>query len=150
VEPETSRVSRSVFLAACLVWLLGASIETVVGVLGDWPAQFGGGGDAAKIDTQWITKGTALSPPLFLLLAMLAALAAVRFARRALVRWLGLGVAVAVGVIGVVGSLGEMLAAATPDVPLGVQRAGIIGVLVSVAVLAAAVPYARDGRRRRD
>jgi hypothetical protein len=61
---------------ACAAWLVVAVVETLIGVLAKWPAQFGGTGDPSKIATQWTTKGTALSPPLFLMIAMAVALAA--------------------------------------------------------------------------
>lgn len=128
---------------ACALWLAGAAVETLVGVLARWPAQFGGAGDPARIHTQWLSKGTALSPPAFLLVGMLVALAVLVAARRDGTARVGAALAGIVGLIGVVGALGELLATPTPRVPAGAQDAAVIGVLISLAVVVTAVPFLR-------
>jgi hypothetical protein len=126
-----------------LAGLLLACVETVVAVIARWPAQFGGAGDPAKITTEWITKGTALSPPLFLLLAMALTVALVGFGRRGLVVRLGAVVAVLTGAFGVVGTLGELLTPAA-DVPSAVRYASLIGLAFSVAWVVAGAIFARS------
>ena len=105
---------RRQLLAACTVWLVIASACTVIGLTERWPAQFGGDGESSKIATQWMTKGTVLSPPLFMLFAMAVAVALVMAGSRSWVRALGACLAIVAGAVGVVGSLGEVAAAATP------------------------------------
>lgn len=127
----------------CGAWVGLAAIETVIGVAGRWPAQFGGAGDPAKIGTQWLSKGTALSPPMFLLAGMLVALALLFAARGDTVARIGAALAALVGAIGVVGALGELFAAATPAVPAGVRDAAVIGVLFSAAVVVTGIAFLR-------
>ncbi len=130
----SARALSSLHLRACMLWLMVAAIETAIAVPERWPAQFGGKGDPTKMATQWITKGTALSPPLFLLVAMVVALVLVTFARRRSVAQAGTALAGLVGVIGIIGALGELLAAATPAVPGSVRDAAVIGVALSAVV----------------
>jgi|SRR5579859_405744 len=135
-------------LAVCVAWWTGAAIETVVGVTERWPAQFGGIGDPDKIASQWITMGTAISPPLFLFIAVILGGVLAFAATRRSWRVIGGGLIAAVGLIGVVSTLGELLAAATPDVPRGVQWSSLIGTALSLALAAAGVTLARAGNRQ--
>lgn len=130
-------------VTACLVWLAVASACTVIGLAERWPAQFGGAGDPSKIATQWMTKGTVLSPPLFMLLVMVAALALVLAGSRAGARALGAGLAIVAGAAGVVGSLGEVAAAATPAVPRAAQYSGALGAVLSLAVVVTGALFLR-------
>lgn len=134
----TWRLARSLG-PACAAWLTIAAVGTLIALLERWPAQFGGKGDPARIHTQWLSKGTVLSPPAFLLVAMLVALALVMIGRSRTMTRVGATLAGIVSVTGIVGSLGELLAAATPAVPTGAKDAAIIGVLFSAAVLIAAI-----------
>lgn len=126
-------------LFVCSTWLVVASISTVIGVANRWPAQFGGSGQVSEIGTQWMTKGTVLSPPLFLLLAMAGAVALMVFGKGRVSRSVGAGLAILVGAIGCGGALGEVLAAATPIVPRGAQLSATSGVVISAAVVIAGV-----------
>jgi hypothetical protein len=124
----------------------------VIGLAERWPAQFGGAGDPSKIATQWMTRGTAMSPPLFLLAAMAAAVVVMLAGSQARARALGACLAIVVGVAAVVGSLGEMLAPATPAVPRVVQYGAALGVPGSLAVVVTGAVYlqalaARTARR---
>lgn len=143
-QPRTSRRTlASWHRPACALWLLVAAVETAIAVPERWPAQFAGKGDPSKITTQWITKGTALSPPLFLLAAMAVAVMLLLLARpRAAVR-AGAALAGVVGAISIVGALGEVLAATTPAVPSGVHAVAIIGVIISAAVVVTAAAFLR-------
>lgn len=113
------------------------------GIAEQWPTQFGGKGDPSQITTQWISQGTALSPPLFLLVGVVVALGLLAAGeRRAMVR-AGAALASMIGVIGTIGALGELLADPTPDVPRLVQQAAVIGVIVSAAVVITGVALLR-------
>jgi hypothetical protein len=79
----------------------------VIGVANRWPAQFGGAGQGSDIGTQWLTKGTVLSPPLFLLVAMAVALGLLVAARWHAAKTVGAGLATLIGAIGFVGALGK-------------------------------------------
>jgi hypothetical protein len=135
-------------LAVCVAWLALAAIETVVGVTERWPSQFGGTGDPDKIASQWITMGTAISPPLFLFIAVILGGALAFAATRRPWRVIGGGLITLVGLIGVVATLGELLAAATPDVPRGVQWSALIGTALSLALAAAGVTLVRAADRQ--
>ncbi|MBV9174333.1 MAG: hypothetical protein JOZ81_30090, partial [Chloroflexi bacterium] len=104
-------------LAAYAVWLAGAAIETAIGISAGWPAQFLGKGDPHNISTEWISRGTAISPPLFLFIAVILGGVLAFAATRGKWRVIGGGLITAVGVIGVAATLGGLLAAPTPDVP---------------------------------
>jgi len=127
-------------LLTCLIWLAAVSACTVIGLAERWPAQFG---DPSKIATQWMTRGTAMSPPLFLLAAMAAAVVVMLAGSQARARALGACLAIVVGVAAVVGSLGEMLALATPAVPRVVQYGAVLGVPGSLAVVVTGAVYLR-------
>ena len=118
-----------------LVILVLASTETVIAVVERWPAQFGGAGDPAQIGTQWMSKGTALSPPLFILVALALAPLLLMVARRPAAIRAAAAVAVAAGAIGIVGSLGELLAPASADVPRAVQDVALLGVAACVLLV---------------
>ena len=90
-----------------------------------------------------MTKGTVLSPPLFMLLVMVAALALVLAGSRAGARALGAGLAIVAGAAGVVGSLGEVAAAATPAVPRADQYSGALGAVLSLAVVVTGAVFLR-------
>ncbi len=135
-------------LAVCLAWLTLAAIETVVGVTERWPSQFGGTGDPDKIASQWITMGTAISPPLFLFIAVILGGVVAFAATRRSWRVVGGGLITAVGLIGVVSTLGELLVAATPDIPRGVRWSSLIGTALSLALAAAGVTLVRADDRQ--
>lgn len=123
----------------CAAWLGLTAVETVIAVVAKWPAQFGGKGDPSKIASQWVTKGTALSPPLFLMVAMAIALVLLSVAGRLAWTRVGAGLAAVVGAIGTVGAAGELFAAHSADVPTGARDAAILGVVVSAAVVGSAI-----------
>ncbi len=139
-------VSKSPFrwpLAVYATWLAVAAVETVIGIAAGWPSQFMGRGDPAKVASQWISMGTAISPPLFLYVAAGAGAALAFAARRRAWRAVGGVLAIAVGLISVVATLGERQAAATPAVPSGVHWSALIGTVLSLALMAAGVAIVR-------
>ncbi len=136
-------------LLTCLIWLAAVSACTVIGLAERWPAQFGGTGDPSKIATQWMTRGTALSPPLFMLAAMAAAVVLMLAGGRARARALGACLAVVVGVASVAGALGEVVAPATPAVPRAVQYGAVFGAAGSLAVVMTGAVFLRALARAR-
>lgn len=142
LDERRARLSRRAVFGLTLAGLLVACIETVIGVVERWPAQWGGAGDPAKIATQWMTKGTALSPPLFILIGMALTVALIGFGRRRLVLRVGAGLVVLVGGFGAVGSLGELFTTAAPDIPTAVHYASLIGFAFSAAYVVAGAVFA--------
>lgn len=129
--------------------LVIAVLATIVAVILDLPAQFGGvGTDAAS---EFAGRGTAVSPPLL----PLAVLAVSLLLLRRDDAWATLGcVALAIlGILFAIGSVGEALAAGTPDVAKAVLvGSGIVGGLIGVtlASLAIAAILARRQAAARD
>jgi hypothetical protein len=122
--------------AAAAFAMLGYQVvATIVAVAANYPSQFDHTGTDAGAEL--FSRGTALSAPVPILLALAAA--AVFALRRG---WLGLVGAVVVGLIAVVfvvGFLGEAFAEPTPDVSKPVLvSSGVIGAVLSLALVAAA------------
>ncbi len=137
-------------LLTCLIWLAAVSACTVIGLAERWPAtQFGGTGDPPKIATQWMTRGTAMSPPLFMLAAMAAAVVLMLAGSRARAHALAACLAVVVGVVSVAGALGEVVAPATPAVPRAVQYGAVFGAAGSLAVVMTGAVFLRARLRAR-
>ena len=120
----------SVAVLTLLVWTFG----TVIAVVAGWPAQFGGPGDPGNVAGEFVGRGTAFSPPLLPMIALMVFIV-LALSRR----WWG-----AVGALGMcflavltfIGSLGEAFAPSTPDVPRAVLVAsGVVGGLLSAALL---------------
>jgi len=144
MRPTTRRlVSFAVLIFA--VWVVG----TVVSVVAGWPAQFGGPGNPNNVAGEFLSRGTALSPPLFVMVALAVFVLLARSRR-----WWGtLGVVglCLLAVVTFIGSLGEAFAPATPDVPRTVLIAsGVLGVIMCPALLyfgtAELIDRARAGR----
>lgn len=125
---------RRRFQFACLLLVVIMVAGAAISIIAQWPAQFGGRGNPDEVASEFLSRGTALAPPLgpLLLFAAFAALA-----RRA-DRW---GTAAIVGamllsIVFIVGSLGEAFAEPTRDVPRVVLiTSGIVGSLLSAFVL---------------
>lgn len=142
--PQRSSGSR--FHAAGLAWLAAAAIETAVGVGERWPAQFAGKGDPATIATGWMTTGTVLSPPLFMMIALAAGLGLTAVARRRAVKIAGAAITITVGLIGTVFTIGEAAAKATAAVPPGAHLGALIGTALSLAVVVTGISFVRSAR----
>lgn len=119
------------------------AVSTVVAVLAGWPGQLGGPGDAQAVAAESLSRGTALSPPVPLIVAFaLASWAATRRGVAGVVGGAGLGL---LSVVFVVGGLGEALAPSTPDVPRAVLvTSGSVSVVLAVVVLSAVVGRLRS------
>ena len=140
----TTRRLVSVAVLIFVVWVAG----TVVSILAGWSAQFGGPGNPNNVAGEFLNRGTALAPPLFVMVAFVVfvVLAPNR-------RWWGV-----IGVVGLcllavltlVGALGEALAPSTPDVPRAVLVAsGLLGVVLGPALLLSGVAELIDKVRAR-
>ena len=141
VSKSPSRWPRAIYAT----WFAVAAVETVIAIAAGWPSQFMGRGDPAKVASQWISMGTAISPPLFLFVAAGAGAALAFAAKRRAWRAVGGVLAIAVGLVSVVATLGELQAADTPAVPAGVHWASLIGTVLSLALVAAGVAIVRGG-----
>jgi hypothetical protein len=129
MRPTTRRLV-SVSALIFVVWVVG----TVVSIVAGWPAQFGGPGNPNNVAGEFLSRGTVLSPPLFLMVALIVFILLVPNRR-----WWGmLGVVglCLLAVVTLIGSLGEAFAPTTPDVPRAVLVAsGVLGVVLGPALL---------------
>jgi hypothetical protein len=109
-----------------LAFFAYAALAAIVSILLGWPAQFGGRGDPAQVAVEFVVRGTATAPPLLPLIALGVAGWSARFAGR----WglLAAGVLSILGVLFVVGGLGEILAPEPTTAPRPVL---IVGGLVA-------------------
>jgi hypothetical protein len=127
---RTAKRLLAVSALAVVIWTSGAALALVFG----WPAQFGGPGDPDDVAGDLVIRGTAASPPLFLMLVLVAFAILVRRPGR----W-GTLAAVRICLLAVLTfavSLGQASASPTPDVPGAVLVAsGAVGGLLSLALL---------------
>ena len=127
------------------LWMFGiaffiyAAVAAVVSVLAGWPAQFGGAGDPANVGGEFLSRGTAIAPPLVPLVALGGGALLVRKGG-----WWGAVGAVTLlllGVVFVIGGLGEALAPSpltAPRVVLVVGAVLAVGGGVTLASLSVA------------
>jgi hypothetical protein len=133
-------------VAAPAVFVL-VVILAVVSLVAGWPHQFGGSGSRLHVLSDFASSGTATAPPLFIL--VIFGLVAFTVGRRD--RWgtAALVILLVLAMLMVVGSLGEALAAATPDVPRSVQYgSGAFGVLAALVLFVLGAMALRERRRR--
>jgi len=140
---KSGPANAAVRVAAPSVFMV-VLILAVVSLVARWPHQFGGSGSREQMLSDFVTSGTATAPPLFIIVIFGVVAFAVarhdRWGAAALVALLALAVMMALG------SLGEALAAATPDVPRLVQYlSGAFGVVAALLlfVLGAAALWER-------
>ena len=140
----TTRRLLSVSVLLFVVWVVG----TILSVVAGWPAQSGGPGNPNNVAGEFLSRGTALSPPLSVMVALVVftLLASSR-------RWWG-----TLGVVGpcllaavtFVGAMGEAFAPATPDVPRAVLvLSGVLGVVLCPLLLFFGIAELRDRARAR-
>ena len=140
----TTRRLLSVSVLLFVVWVVG----TILSIVAGWPAQFGGPGNPNNVAGEFLSRGTALSAPLSVMVALvlLTLLASSR-------RWWG-----TIGVVGLcllavvtfIGSMGEAFAPATPDVPRAVLVvSGILGIILCPLLLLTAIMELVDRARAR-
>ena len=142
----STSTARPVVLAgsAALVWnVLGTAVAVVAG----WPGQLGGAGDPDRVAAEFLSRGTALSAPLALVLVL--ALAVGLAARRGRAGAVGTVLLVLLGAAFVVGGLGEALAPDSQDVPrAALVTSGAVAVALALAVWMTAAARLRSGRGR--
>lgn len=118
----------------CILLLALMVVGTVVAIVAQWPAQFGGRGDPNDVPSEFLTRGTALSPPLVPLI--LFAVGTALLVRRDSWAVVGMVLNILLSVAFIIGSVGEAAAAPSPDVPTGaLMITGIAGGVLSLAVL---------------
>ncbi len=142
MRPTTQRLI-SVAVLIFVVWVVG----TVVAVMAGWPAQFGGPGNPSNVASEFLSRGTALSPPL----APMVALVVFAFLARSRRWWGTLGVVglCLLAVVTFVGGMGEAFAPATPDVPRAVLvLSGLLGAVLCPPLLFFGITGLRDRARR--
>ena len=121
------------------------TVATVVAVVVNWPAQFGGVGTNAA--DEFLTRGTAISAPLLPVVLLLLVL--VLAGRGGVAGWVGVGAAFVCAVTVGIGGLGELMAEPTQDTPRPVLvGAGVVWLCLAV-LLAATAARAAVGRRSR-
>jgi len=121
-------------------------VAAVVSIAATWPHQFAGHGNPHTMLQDFVNSGTALAPPALPLVVLAVAAFAAR--RRDVWRSVAAAVLVLLGVLLVVGALGEALAARSPDVPAAAQLAsGVLGSVTGV-ILATVAGMSLATRRR--
>jgi hypothetical protein len=100
-------MKTSVKLALALVAF--AVVGTAIGVVARLPYQFGGVGDAARVSEDFLSKGTAVSPPIVALVILLVAIAVAL--RPGLIGRLGSGLLALIAGVFFVPTLGEVFGA---------------------------------------
>lgn len=136
-QPEVRRLDAAAPLAFAFIFL-----EAIVSILARWPYQFTGQGDPDRMAQDFVRFGTLLAPPLPLLLLFGATALFVR--RRDRRGEIANAVMIPICIAIAIGSLGESLAPASPDIPRAIQLAGgvlgafIFGALTAVALKALA------------
>lgn len=121
--------------------------EAGISLVARWPHQFAGHGDRSRMLADFVGSGTALAPPLVLIVV----LGLIAYGVQRADRW---GTAAAILLIPVsavmaIGAFGEATAAATPDVPRAAQLAGGgAGVALSLALLILAIASLASVRHR--
>jgi len=143
------RANRWLGLAAPVIFALMVA-AAAVSLAARWPYQFGGHGNRAHMLADFLQSGTALAPPLFILIIFGVSAALVR--RRDSWGTAGCVLLLVLSILMLAGSAGEALAQATPDVPRAVQifsgAFGCAGALVLAPLAVAAIRERRALRRR--
>jgi hypothetical protein len=128
-------------LGAAVVLTAAAGLAVVL----RWPGQFGNPGSPDDVLTDAVTRGTALSPPVPLVLAFVGALWLAT--RRNSGYGIGCVVLVLLSAVFLVGGLGEAMAPATPDVPrAALVISGVVAVVLAGTVVVTAVQRFLAGR----
>lgn len=121
-------------------------VEAGVSIVERWPHAFGGAGDPDHIVAEFVSTGTALAPPLVLIVV----LALIAFALQLPGRWRSWAsvLMVPLSLVLAVGALGELLAVPVASVPPGVHWVGgVLGVALSLLLFVLSVGSLVDRRR---
>ena len=135
--------SQRLYLFAIALFALNVA-ATGLAIAVNWPAQFGGVGTDAG--DEFLTRGTAISAPLF---PMVLLMAVIVFARRAgRLGWIAIVGAYLTVVVVFIGGMGELVAEPTEDTPKAVLVAAGIGwAIVAVELAYLATKVVLDRRR---
>ena len=63
VTPRSRTAAGQLLVRVCLLSTVLLLAATLVAVVAGWPAQFGGAGNPDSVAAEFLTRGTALSPP---------------------------------------------------------------------------------------
>jgi hypothetical protein len=119
-----------------------------VSLVARWPYQFGGHGSRDHMLSDFLQSGTALAPPLVVLIIF--GLSALLVRRRDAWGSAGCALVALLAVLMAAGSLGEAFARATPDVPRAVQVcSGAFGCTAALVLATLAVASLRERRAAR-
>jgi hypothetical protein len=135
---------RRLDAAAPLVFVF-VCLEAIVSILAHWPYQFTGQGDPDRMARDLVRSGTLLAPPLPLLLLLGTTIFLVR--RRDRSGEIANAVMIPICMAMAIGSLGESLAPASPDVPRAIQLSSGLGGAIVFAVLTVVALKALTERR---
>lgn len=136
------RTTRRVVAVGATIFLVSL-VGLVLALLFEWPTQFDGSGAATVTMNELVAKGTATSIPVapWIALGVFTLLARSR-------RWWGnvaLGFLSALGLLVVVGGLGEAFAPSTPYVPRVVLvTSGVVFVTLGLALFVSGVLDMKD------
>ena len=121
-------------------------LEAIVSLIARWPYQFNGPGAPDSVWPDFINNGTALAPPLVLVVVL--ALLTLGVHLSGLIQLIS-GILLAVLALAmIVGAAGELLSPASPDVPRAVQLiGGAVNAALAVALLATTVGWLVARRR---
>jgi hypothetical protein len=136
-------MKTSVRLALAL--LAYAVVGTVIGIVARLPYQFGGVGDAARVSEDFLSKGTAVSPPIVAIVMLIVAIAIAL--PQGLVGRLGSGLLALLAGIFFVATLGEIFGASAFSGPtqIFVIAWNLLGTVLIAAMFAFAT---REALRR--
>ncbi len=114
-------------------------VEAIISLIARWPYQFNGPGARGSVWPDFINNGTALAPPLVLIIVLALLTWGVHLSG-----WIQLpsGILLAVlALVMIVGAAGELMSPASPDVPRGVQLLGWVNAALAAALLATTVRW---------
>jgi hypothetical protein len=133
------------------LWAVGVTVAALLtvgaalAVVLQWPDQFGSPGSPENVAEEAVLRGTALSPPLLLVLSFVGALCLAT--RRHRGYGPGCAALVLLSAAVLVGGLGKAMAPATPDVPqAALMISGVVSVVLAGTVVVTAVQRFLAGR----
>ena len=120
-------------------------LEAIVSLIAHWPYQFNGPGAPDSVWPDFINNGTALAPPLVLIIVLALLTWGVHLSGR--IQLVSAILLAVLALVMIVGAMGELTAPASPDVPRAVQLAGGVNAVLAVALLVTTVRWLVARRR---
>lgn len=143
---EVTRNSAHLLKIASPVVLGVVALEAVVSIVKRWPHAFGGAGDPDHMVADFASTGTALAPPLVVIVLLALAVVGLQFPGRW--RFWATMLLVLLSVVMTVGALGELLTSPVADIPPAIRwGGGVFGVAMSVLLLALSIGSLAASRR---